>query len=248
MTTEEIIKKAMAGDINAMIIIGDAYSGSGDQIDYDSMMKALPWYERAAIAGNSYGTMQAVLIHNILAIVSEKIPDLKEAITEYEKVIELIGRVFKMQDIDKDTMLSARKEYLKAHYKIARCYYILQEYGMAMIYLNSIEGMEFEEKMLKGLCEYKLAENEEGWRKAYSLLHSIEKQLLSLNGREDMNFLEQMVLAQGYIVLSHIYYFGIGGVPKNIKKAYQIVRAAYQTIMDENIREDLIATELERYK
>lgn len=89
MITEEIIKKAMAGDINAMIIIGDAYSGSGDQIDYDSMMKALPWYERAAIAGNSYGAMQAVLIYNILAIVSEKIPDLKEAITEYGKVIEL---------------------------------------------------------------------------------------------------------------------------------------------------------------
>lgn len=248
MSKEEIIKKAIAGDVNAMIIIGDAYSGSRDQIDCDSVMKALPWYEKAAIVGNSYGAMQAIRIHNILAIISEKISDLKEAITEYEKVIELAGRVFKMQDIDKDTILSARGEYLKAHCKIARCYYILQEYGMTLIYLNSIESMGFEEKMLKGLCEYKLAENEEGWRKAYSVLHSIEKQLLSFNEREDINFLEQMILAQGYIVLSHIYYFGIGGAPQNIKKAYQIVKVAYQTIMDEDIREGLIATELERYK
>ncbi len=210
MTIEEIIKKAIAGDVNAMIIIGDSYASDGDITNYDSMINALPWYERAADAGSCYGAMQAALIYKIFAIASEKIPDLKGAIAEYEKVIEMTDRVFKMRDIDKDTMLSAKEDHIKAHYKVARCYYILQEYGMGMIYLNSIEDMGFEEKLLKGLCEYRIDENETGWRKTYRLLYSIEKQVLTYNGKGNMSFLEQMILAQGYIVLSHIYYFGLG--------------------------------------
>lgn len=246
--TEKIMKRALAGDVDAMIILGDAYASSGDKVDYDSMTNALQWYERAADAGNSYGAMQAILTHNIFALLSEKLLDFKEEIMEYEKVIELTDRIFKIRNIDKDTKVSARKEYIKAHYKIAGCYYILHEYRMAMAYLDGIDAKGFKKKLLKGLCEYQLAENETGWRKAYRLLYSIEEQLLLFDGSENMDIMEQIILAQGYIILSHIYYFGIGGTSENVKRAYRIVMTAYQTITDEGLREDLIASELERYK
>lgn len=244
MTIEEFFIRAKEGDVDAMIQFGDMCTA--DDINYDTIIQALTWYERAADLGSAEGAMRAVNLREILAILCEELNDFKGALKEYNTALAFVLKVIEMQDISGDIILSAKKEYENNHYRIARCHYFLDEYNAVKIYLDGMESENFDAILLRGLCEYDLAEDETDWHRAYVLLNSIESQLLSYKFDRQPSLYEQVLLVKGYIYLSHMYYFGTG-VAKDHARAQDLVITAYQTIIDEGIKEDVIAKELKRY-
>lgn len=245
MTIDEVLEKAKEGNADAMVLLGDACTAN-EIMDYNNIMNALSWYEYAAKAGSSEGAMRAVSLYKILAMINEENSEYRDAIDDYGKAIKLAEKVCQMQNVPEDVKFSAKGEYRDLHYRTACCYYILEEYGMALVFLNSIEFADFETILLRGLCEYELAQDENAWNGVSDLLTSVEANLLSHELENSTAFHQQVILTKGFICLSHIYYFGIG-TSKDLKRAYEIISLAYNMIPNENLKE-LIAGEWKRYR
>lgn len=245
MTIEEFFKRANEGDVNAIIYFGDMCTA--DDVNPDTIKQALTWYERAAELGSAEGAMRVINLRTIQGILCEELNDFKGALKEYDIALFWAGKILKMQDVPENVMLSARKEYADNQYRVAYGYYFLEEYFTARMYVESIEDDNFNTILLRGLCEYDLAKEEADWNRAYLYLSPIEKQLLCFKFSKQPGIREQVLLVKGYIFLSQMYGSGTGGATKDLVRAKNLLVAAYQTGLDDDLKEDIIAEELKRY-
>lgn len=245
MTIEEFFKRVKEGDVDAMISFGDMCIA--DEFDPDTIKEALIWYERAAELGSMQGAIRVVNLRKIRGILCEELNDFKGAVKEYNMAVFWAGKILKMQDVPANVMLSAKEEYGNNQYRVACSYYFAEEYLAARMYVESIENTNFNTVLLRGVCEYDLAKEEADWNRAYLYLNSIEEQLLSYKFSKQPGIREQILLVKGYIFLSQMYGFGTGGAVKDLVRAKNILIAANRTIMDDGLKEDIIAKELERY-
>ncbi len=245
MTIEEIIEKANKGDIECMILLGDSIS-KNESIDTAKKFElALPWYEKAAEAGNTNGAYKSMFIHGMYGFAKINIGIWDKAADHFLKAFGYAKQVLSNPDLDVQVEYSSRQNQQVYCYQLAYCHYWMGNTKLA--YNLSIKSPEAENyvkaKMLGAICAFDIvAETGADFSVAESLLSIFDTYNLEPVFSTIKDSIEEVVLSRGYIYLSTLY-----RLKKDTTKAFNVLTSGKNAIHADGARE-LLENELIHYK
>ncbi len=233
MMLQEKIQAAKAGDVNAMLALGDYYSNNEKEKDLD---EAAVWYEKAAELGHLVGMFNAAALAANAAMVNEMINCFTEAYGSWVKAAhwarkekELLSSEQAQAALGSQTCASLYQNadvyYQEAVYGAASVTYAIQkDYEKAYGFLNAGDvSPSTRNHLLKGCCLYgmfRMAAQKDARTCDFKILGNAYQELANMI--TDMDYfeskerptLEEAVFVEAALRLAVIFKSGIPGMQK----------------------------------
>lgn len=245
MTLEEAIEKANKGDAEYMILVGDFFYKNESMDMAERLEQALPWYEKAAEAGNTNGAYRSMIFHEIYGLTNKQIGAWSEAADEYLKAFGYATKVLNSPELTEQTKPSVEQKQQEDCYQLAYCHYRMGNKKLA--YSLSTASPEVanhvKAKMLGAICAFDIAETEVDFSIAESLLSIFDTYNLEPIFSTIKDEAEEVSLATGYVYLSILF----NKFKNDTTKAFNVLTSGKKAIHTNGSRQ-LLEGELIHYK
>lgn len=250
MDIQEMIQQANAGNIDAMLALGDYYSDNATpHHDYD---EAIKWYELAAKQGNLRGTYCSMLYRKADAWTSQMAGNLEAAYVSFSMSYQW-ARVILQSEIastmNDDMFNNCIDCYFGGMYGIAEsAYFDAQKYENALEFANlaSSDSSPIRSKalILSGLCLIKIGRKTQG-KEGLTLYNEAAHNFLE--GFSNSEYLaspktelEEIAFVDGLIFISNFYLDGIPGYfDKNPSAAENLILSTISYVETKELRQQL---------
>lgn len=256
MTLQEKIQAAEAGDVNAMLAMGEHYLNDEREKDPD---KAAVWYEKAAEHGHLTGMINAANLAVKDAMINEMMKDFTEAYQSWVKAAYWAG---KAKDVLSSNQAKATFEpqALASLYQNVNNYYQEAVYGAASIahaiqkdfekaynFLNKNDAIpSTRNHLLKGCCLFRMAVRRDE-RTCGTMLGSAYLELSNMitDGEylknKERTTLEEAIFVESVSRLAIIFNNGLPGMLKaEPQKARNLFKICIDYAANQNSKNALI--------
>lgn len=230
---------AEAGQVEAMVMLGDYYGGRNTDEDNTEATK---WYEKAADRGVPYAARLAVLTSTTSAIIGAA-PSLRKTNPlayelnrdEWKRVADLAQKEIQLlQRGDfkgRDEQLEAAREDLeRAKYEQAVCSYEMKEYHEAM---DLLQGVLFRDSELLSALAHFWSEKGGTDEAFINTLREVVSAFLRLKTGEELKPEEEEIRATAASMIAEGYHTGIPGVlPQDMRQAEETLRKTIASLTD----------------